>query len=98
MGIAYDFEFSEESKLMTTLDGYNTRDRGQQASLGFEYTWQDRLAVRAGYKMRTDEEGLALGGGYDFDISGFGTVGINYAWADLGRLENAHRFSLVLSF
>ncbi len=83
---------------MATIDGYNTRDRGQQASLGFEYSWRDRLAVRAGYKMRTDEEGLALGGGYDFDISGFGTIGINYAWADLGRLENAHRFSLVLNF
>jgi hypothetical protein len=98
LGVAYDFEFNEQSKLLTTLDGYNTRDRGQQASLGFEYTWQNRLAVRAGYKMRTDEEGLALGGGYDFEISGFGAIGINYAWADLGRLENAHRFSLVLSF
>jgi hypothetical protein len=98
LGVAYDFEFNEQSKLLTTLDGYNTRDRGQQASLGFEYTWRDRLAVRAGYKMRTDEEGLALGGGYDFDISGFGTIGIDYAWADLGRLENAHRFSLVLGF
>jgi long-subunit fatty acid transport protein len=98
LGVAYDFEFNEQSKLMTTIDGYNTRDRGQQASLGLEYTWRDRLAVRAGYKMRTDEEGLALGGGYDFEVSGFGTIGINYAWADLGRLENAHRFSLVLNF
>jgi hypothetical protein len=98
LGVAYDFDFNEQSKLLTTLDGYNTRDRGQQASLGFEYTWRDRLAVRAGYKMRADEEGLALGGGYDFDVSGFGTIGINYAWADLGRLQNAHRFSLVLSF
>lgn len=98
LGVAYDFEFNEQSKLLATLDGYNTRDRGQQASLGFEYTWRDRLAVRAGYKMRTDEEGIALGGGYDFEISGFGTVGINYAWADLGRLQNAHRFSLVLNF
>jgi hypothetical protein len=98
LGIAYDFEFNEQSKLLATLDGYNTRDRGQQASVGFEYTWQERLAVRAGYKMRADEEGLALGGGYDFEIPGFGDLGVNYAWADLGRLENAHRFSLVLNF
>ena len=92
LGVAYDFEFNEQSKLMAALDGYNTRDRGQQASVGFEYTWQERLAVRAGYKMRADEEGLALGGGYDFEIPGFGNLGVNYAWADLGRLENAHRF------
>ena len=98
LGVAYDFEFDENSKLLAALDGYNTRDRGQQASLGFEYSWQDRLALRAGYKMRVDEEGLALGGGYDFEISEFGTLGVNYAWADLGRLENAHRFSLVLNF
>ena len=98
LGVAYDFEFNEQSKLMAALDGYNTRDRGQQASLGLEYSWRNRLAVRAGYKMRTDEEGLALGAGYDFDIPRFGTIGINYAWADLGRLENAHRFSLTLSF
>ncbi len=98
LGVAYDFEFDEDNKLLAALDGYNTRDRGQQGSVGFEYSWQNRLALRAGYKMRTDEEGLALGGGYDFEISGFGNLGINYAWADLGRLENAHRFSLVLNF
>ena len=98
LGIAYDFEFNQDSKLLAALDGYNTRDRGQQGSLGFEYSWQDRLALRAGYKIRTNEEGVALGGGYDFDIPEFGTVGIHYAWADLGRLENAHRFSLVLNF
>jgi hypothetical protein len=98
LGLAYDFEFNEDSKLLAALDGYNTRDRGQQGSVGLEYSWQDRLALRAGYKIRTDEEGMAVGGGYDFDISEFGTVGIHYAWADLGRLENAHRFSLVLNF
>ncbi|MGB8658764.1 MAG: PorV/PorQ family protein [Candidatus Zixiibacteriota bacterium] len=98
LGVAYDFEFSEQSKLMATVDGYNTRDRGQQASAGLEYSWRNRLSVRAGYKFRTDEEGLALGAGYDYEISGFGSVGINYAWADLGRLQNAHRFGLVLNF
>jgi len=98
LGVAYDFEFNEQSKLMAALDGYNTRDRGQQASLGLEYSWRDRLAVRAGYKMRTDEEGLALGAGYDFDIPRFGIIGISYAWTDLGRLQSAHRFSLNMSF
>ena len=98
LGVAYDFEFDENSSLLAALDGYNIRDRGQQASLGFEYSWQNRLALRAGYKIEADEEGLALGGGYDFEISGFGALGINYAWADLGRLENAHRFSLLLNF
>jgi hypothetical protein len=98
VGIAYDFEFSENSKLLATLDGYNTRDQGQQGSIGFEYAWQERLAVRAGYKLDTDEEGVALGGGYNFDISGFGVLGVNYAWSDLGRLENAHRFSASLTF
>jgi len=98
LGLAYDFEFGEESKLMAALDGYNTRDRGQQGSLGFEYSWRNQLSARVGYKLRTDEEGLALGGGYDFKIPGFGTLGMNYAWADLGRLENAHRFSVMLSF
>ncbi|MFH1335966.1 MAG: PorV/PorQ family protein [Candidatus Zixiibacteriota bacterium] len=98
LGVAYDFEFNEQSKLMAVLDGYNTRDRGQQASLGLEYSWRDQLAVRAGYKMRTDEEGLALGAGYDFDIPRFGIIGINYAWADFGRLQNSHRFSLMINF
>jgi len=98
VGIAYDFELGEQSMLLAALDGYNTRDRGQQGSVGFEYSWRDQLALRAGYKVRTDEEGIALGGGYNFEIRGFGTMGINYAWADLGRLENAHRFSLVMSF
>ena len=98
LGVAYDFEFNEQCKLLAALDGYNTRDRGQQASLGLEYSWRDRLALRAGYKMRADEETVAVGGGYDFEIPGFGSLGVNYAWADLGRLESAHRFSLMLNF
>jgi long-subunit fatty acid transport protein len=98
IGLAYDFEFNEDSKLLAALDGYNTRDQGQQGSLGLEYSWQERLAIRAGYKIDTDEEGVALGGGYNFEISGFGTLGFNYAWADLGRLESAHRFSAMLTF
>jgi hypothetical protein len=98
VGIAYDFEFNEDSKLMATFDGYNTRDRGQQGSVGFEYSWRNRLAIRAGYKIRTDEEGLAGGAGYEFEIPGFGNLGINYAYADLGRLESAHRFSLYTTF
>ena len=61
VGIAYDFEFGQDSKLLATLDGYNTRDRGQQGSIGFEYSWQNRLAVRAGYKIEADEEGIAAG-------------------------------------
>jgi hypothetical protein len=98
LGLAYDFEFGVDSKILAALDGYNTRDRGQQGSAGLEYSWQEKVFLRVGYKIRTDEEGIAVGGGYHFEISGFGTMGINYAWADLGRLENAHRFSAVLSF
>ena len=98
LGVAYDFEFDEDNTLMAALDGCNTRDRGQQASVGFEYSWRNQLALRAGYKIEADEEGIAFGGGYDFEIPGFGNLGINYAWADLGRLENAHRFSLALRF
>lgn len=98
LGVAYDFEFDADNKLMAALDGYNTRDRGQQGSAGLEYSWQEKVFLRAGYKIRADEETVAVGGGYDFQIPGFGTLGINYAWADLGRLENAHRFSAVLSF
>jgi hypothetical protein len=98
IGIAYDFEFGEDSKLVAALDGYNTRDRGQQSSVGFEYSWRDRLSVRAGYKIRADEEGVAAGAGYDFDIPGFGKLGINYAWADLGRLKSSQRFSLTTTF
>jgi hypothetical protein len=98
VGIAYDFEFGEDSKLVAALDGYNTRDRGQQSSVGFEYSWRNRLSIRAGYKIRTDEEGVAAGAGYDFDIPGFGNLGISYAWADLGRLQSAHRFSLTTTF
>jgi hypothetical protein len=98
LGVAYDFEFDENSKLLAAVDGFNTRDRGQQGGVGLEYSWQEKVFLRVGYKIRTDEETIGVGGGYDFEIPGFGTLGINYAWADLGLLENAHRFSAVLSF
>ncbi|MYF55367.1 hypothetical protein F4225_06315 [Candidatus Poribacteria bacterium] len=60
-------------------------------------------AIRAGYKLRLgpdrldDEEGITLGFGTHLKFSKT-MLSLDYAYADFGHLQNAHRLSLGLKF
>jgi hypothetical protein len=97
-GMAYDLIDSPESKLTLTMEAKHPNDNVQQASLGGEYRWKDTFALRGGYKLNYQEEGLTLGGGMKVDAGRNTKVDISYAWADFSRLSSVHRFSLGFEF
>jgi hypothetical protein len=81
-------------KLLMAFDLSQTRDHSQQQHIGIEYSFNDLIFLRGGYKFNHDEENLTLG----FGVSMF-RLRMDYAYNDFGEyLSNVHRFTLGFDF
>ena len=98
IGLAYDFIPSVDSKITIALEAKHPNDNIQQASVGTEYVWKDMVALRGGYKINYEEEGLSLGGGLKLKVGKKTDMEINYAWVGFNHLSSVHRFSLGFIF
>lgn len=98
VGMAYDFEFSNDSKLVMSLEVKHPNDNEQQGSVGAEYNFQNKYFLRAGYKLNYDEENVGLGGGFRTSLSESTGLILDYAWVDYGRFDSVHRFSASITF
>ncbi len=79
------------------VEAINTNDFNERFHVGGEYTFNDFLAVRGGYRMNYAEGNLALGFGIAPEISGM-EVRVDYAYVSYDFLDAPHRFSLTLAF
>ena len=103
LGIAYDLIDSDGNLLTVALDGNHPNDNSERLNFGMEYWYRRTAAIRAGYKFRLgpdrvdDQEGITLGLGINLKFSET-TLSLDYAFADFGYLQQAHRISLGLNF
>lgn len=103
LGVAYDLIDDESNLLTIALDGNHPNDNSERLNLGVEYWYRKMAALRAGYKFRLgpdrsdDEEGLTLGLGIHLKF-GNTMLSLDYAFADFGYLNDAHRVSVGLKF
>lgn len=103
LGVAYDLIDNESNLLTIALDGNHPNDNSERLNLGVEYWYRKMAALRAGYKYRLgpdrsdDEEGLTLGLGIHLKF-GNTMLSLDYAFADFGYLNDAHRVSVGLKF
>lgn len=97
-GMAYDVEFSLDSRFTIASEMKHPSDQVRQGSLGFEYGWKETFFLRSGYKVNYSEEGMTFGAGLVAPYGGDSNLRIDYAWSDLGRLQSAHRFSVNIGF
>ncbi|MEZ5360070.1 MAG: PorV/PorQ family protein [Candidatus Zixiibacteriota bacterium] len=98
LGLAYDFINDEQNRWTMSFEAKHPNDDEQQASIGGEYSFQDKYFLRAGYKLNYSEQGLTLGAGILTPLSERTEFSADYSWADFGRLDNIHRFSLGFKF
>lgn len=98
VGMAYDWYFNDDYKVILALEAKHPNDNLQQGSIGAELNWQDTYSLRAGYKLNYEEEGLSLGGGLRTTVSSSTDLSLDYAWVDFGRFESVHRFSASIVF
>lgn len=100
LGVTMPYQLSETGNLLLALDAHHPSYGSESLNLGGEWTWQDMFALRAGYQglFQDDlETGPTFGAGFagHWDEQ---TFHFDYAWADQGRLDQAHRFTFVLDF
>lgn len=100
VGLGYPVIFSEGNSIRFALDAFHPSDNTESVSVGAEWMFDDTFFLRGGYQnffLVDSEVGLTLGGGIRYSMGG-SALGVDYAWADHGRLKETHRFTLAVSF
>lgn len=103
LGFAYDLLDIGANLLTIALDANHPNDNSERLNIGLEYWYRKIAAIRGGYKFRLgpersdDEEGLTLGLGIRMNFVKT-VLFLDYAFADFGYLQQAHRVSLGLKF
>ena len=102
VGLGMPQRLSKDARVFWAVDAYHPSDNSESVSLGGEFEYRDLLALRAGYQnlFQTDSEvGLTLGAGLSGRLYSEGIgYGIDYAWAEHGRLSDTHRVTLSVDF
>lgn len=97
LGMAMDVIDRGPHRLTVEVDGIHPNDNVEQVGVGAEYWFNGLVALRGGYRINTDEEGLTAGAGFRIPVGGK-TIALDYAYADFNRLDMVHRASLGFSF
>lgn len=101
VGISYSFRPAEWNQVVVSSDAMHTNDNTERINVGGEWMFLNTFAVRGGYRdlfLEDSEGGLVLGAGAKVGFAGSSRVSFDYAWADYGRLNNTHRFTVGLHF
>lgn len=100
VGMSLPYKFHHNHQILLAVDAFHPNDNTESMSLGAEWSFLNAFALRGGYQnffLKDSEVGLTAGAGLHYDFQGF-VFRFDYSWADYGRLENAQRFSLGLTF
>jgi len=101
VGLAMDVFKGKRNRMTLAIDAIHPNDNTENLNLGAEYSFNDMLSMRIGYKnlfTKDTEEGLTAGVGMEYRLVGSASLKINFAYQDFGRLNNVQRFSLGLKF
>jgi hypothetical protein len=101
VGVSYSLTFAEWNKLIVSTDAMHSNDNDERMNVGGEWEFLGSFAVRGGYRdlfLKDSEGGLVLGAGARVGFSGNAKVSFDYAWADYGRLNGTHRFTVGIHF
>ena len=97
VGLSLELLRRESSFLLLAADFNHPTDADERLNFGAEYTLNNRLFVRGGYKVNYEEESFSAGGGVNLPITSYNLI-IDYAFSDFGILGDVHRFSLGFRF
>ncbi len=101
VGLAKDFLLNDMNRLTVAVDAIHPNDNAEALNLGAEYSFNENVMLRAGYKsllLDNSEEGLTLGLGLKAEFSTSFIVNVNYAYQDFGILDMTQHFSVGVRF
>ncbi len=96
-GVAIDVMETASSKTTLSAELMHPSDNEERYNFGGEYLFNDMLALRAGWKLNSDEGGFTAGAGFMVPLGGF-EASFDYAYNDLGKLSDVHRGSFSFTF
>lgn len=86
---------SEESRFTFAIEGTHLNDNNERVNLGAEYSWNEMVFARAGFKLNYDQEKWTFGAGLNIPL-GNQIVVFDYAFIQFNDLGNVSQFSLEL--
>lgn len=101
VGVSYPLIINEDNKVTFAVDAFHPNDNTESVSIGSEWQFLNTFSVRGGYRdlfVPDSEGGLVLGAGVRVNVLDSYNLRFDYAWADYGRLQQAHRFTIGLGF
>ncbi len=98
VGVNGVFAVNTTHRVTAIFDVAHPNDNLEQFNFGAEYSFNERMFLRAGYKTQTDEEGLTFGAGFVLPFTSTINMKIDYAYADFGIFDYVQQFTLGLSF
>jgi hypothetical protein len=101
VGLAWSAVSTADHTIIFSGDASHPNDNSEYVNVGAEYDFRDLLALRIGYKnlFETDgEQGLTAGAGLKIRLDRSLAAQFDYAFADFGRLEATHWFTVGLQF
>ena len=101
VGLAWNAVAVGDHSINLSTDATHPNDNSEYVNLGAEYDFRELFALRVGYKnmFETDgEQGLTFGAGLNLRLERALAAQIDYAYADFGRLNATHWFTVGLLF
>jgi len=101
VGLAMDILDGNPNKMTFAVDAAHPNDNTEFMNLGVEYSFDDFIFLRGGYKnlfLLDSEENLTLGAGLIYNINGDLMIKFDYSYQEFGRLTNTQSFSLAFEF
>lgn len=101
VGLSLDAVQQGDHRVLLSTDAAHPNDNSQYINLGAEYAFRELVSLRAGYRNLFEEDGeqgLTFGGGLALRVDRSLRARIDYAYADFGRLEQTHWFTVDLTF
>jgi hypothetical protein len=101
VGLAWTAYEAGGHQLVLSTDAAHPNDNTEYVNMGAEYSFRDLLFIRGGYRNLFEEdreEGLTFGSGLNVRIDRSLRATFDYAYADFGRLEQTHWFTVGLEF
>lgn len=86
-----------KSNFILSADALHPSDDYEYVNLGAEYILYEIFSLRAGYKelfSEDTEQGLTLGAGIRYNISGATTIFFDYSYIDFGVFSDIHMFNI----
>ena len=101
IGLSWDAVQTSDHRIVLSTDAAHPNDNYEYLNVGAEYDFRGLIYLRGGYRNlfeQDGEQGLTFGGGLDLRLDGALRARFDYAFAEFGRLENTHWFTVDLSF